>query len=176
MLAKWFVKHDFLSEENCDQLIDESKNFLEKATVMDSNTDIRNSQVRWYNKDNKITTYVKKEIIKMAKDLYKFPISKIAPLQYTLYDKNMFYDWHGDSTDNPYDLHLDRDISATVLLNNPSEYEGGFFQFNTPRDVCSIQLLKGSIVVFPSLLTHRVTRVSKGTRHSLVAWGTRPFI
>ena len=68
----------------------------------------------------------------------------------------------------------------TVSLSDPEEYEGGRLQFcfredfepgAEPRYVeCTEILPKGSIVVFPSNTWHRVTPVTKGTRHSLVLW------
>ena len=33
---------------------------------------------------------------------------------------------------------------------------------------------KGTIIVFPSVLLHTVTPVTKGTRHSLVQWFSGP--
>ena len=173
MISKHFLYHNFLSENDCDQIINESQNSLEKATVMDNNSDVRNSKISWYNNDTKITNYIKQEIRKIAKDLYRFHINTIAPLQYTFYDKNMFYNWHVDSTDDFTQPHLDRDLSASILLNHPDEYIGGALELANPIKNKIINLKKGSIVVFPSLIIHRVKKVEIGTRHSLVAWGSR---
>ena len=57
-----------------------------------------------------------------------------------------------------------------------TEYEGGDFEIsvNTPTNntIHKVEALqkKGSIVVFPSFVWHRVTPVTKGTRYSLVSW------
>lgn len=104
--------------------------------------------------------------------------------QFTEYKVGQFYDWHCDSYHEPYNLpdepHRDkkiRKLSMTLSLTDPSEYEGGDLEFdfrNTdegsqPR-ICEEIRKKGSIVVFPSFVWHRVTPVTKGTRHSLVCW------
>ena len=45
------------------------------------------------------------------------------------------------------------------------------------RYKCKEILPKGSLVVFPSFVYHRVCPVVKGTRYSLVVWNTgKPFV
>ena len=109
--------------------------------------------------------------------------------QFTKYDTGQFYDWHSDGHPTPYkSLENDnmkgkiRKLSVTVSLNDPNEYEGGNleFDFRNGKDyqdedknsirTCTEIRPKGSIVVFPSFVWHRVTPVTKGTRYSLVMW------
>jgi len=105
--------------------------------------------------------------------------------QFTKYKLDQFYDWHCDSWNKPYDKPDDpnshgkiRKLSATVSLSDETEYEGGDFEFdfrsvedgsNQPQ-VCKEIKPKGSIVVFPSFVWHRVNPVTSGTRYSLVMW------
>ena len=59
-----------------------------------------------------------------------------------------------------------------------NSYEGGDLEFdmrNNGDSTSNIQRPeivrnKGTIVVFPSFVWHRVTPVTKGTRYSLVVW------
>jgi len=100
--------------------------------------------------------------------------------QFTKYKINQFYDWHID-TFKPQN-NRQRKISMTCQLTDGSEYEGGELQFDfrdySPnlRDesnhLVTIEeiLPKGTVVVFPSFLWHRVQPVTKGTRYSLVMW------
>jgi PKHD-type hydroxylase len=109
--------------------------------------------------------------------------------QFTKYKLNQFYDWHCDSWEKPYNNPNNpnthgkiRKLSVTCQLTDGSEYEGGELQFDFRnydpymRDedkhvVTSKEILpKGSIVVFPSFVWHRVQPVTKGTRYSLVIW------
>ena len=71
----------------------------------------------------------------------------------------------------------------TLCLNDATEYEGGEFEFDfkdktkTDPIVCEQIKKKGSIIVFPSFVWHRVKPVTKGTRYSLVAWNLgKPFV
>ena len=104
--------------------------------------------------------------------------------QFTEYKKGQFYDWHCDSYIEPYNQPEDhnthgklRKLSMTISLSDSSEYEGGDLEFDfrdtdkgsQPR-VCEEIRAKGSVIVFPSFVWHRVTPVTEGTRHSLVCW------
>tara|TARA_R110000824_G_scaffold25843_1_gene89655 strand:- start:4482 stop:5075 length:594 start_codon:yes stop_codon:yes gene_type:complete len=109
--------------------------------------------------------------------------------QFTKYSKNQFYDWHIDSWDHPYDMldnpnkhNKNRKLSVTVSLSDASDYQGGDLEFDCGNIKkkrimkCKEIKQKGSIVVFPSFVWHRVRPVKKGTRYSLVMWNLgHPF-
>jgi PKHD-type hydroxylase len=68
-----------------------------------------------------------------------------------------------------------RKISVVIQLSDPTEYEGGELQVmngEEPYRVCNKE--KGSLIMFPSFLLHRVTPVTKGCRRSLVLWISGP--
>tara|TARA_R100000005_G_scaffold61929_1_gene31891 strand:+ start:34 stop:663 length:630 start_codon:yes stop_codon:yes gene_type:complete len=106
--------------------------------------------------------------------------------QFTKYDKGQYYDWHCDSWDRPYVREANdpsngkiRKLSVTVSLSDPKDYKGGELEFDfrnkdpdkKPNIVkCKEILPKGSLVVFPSFVWHRVCPVKKGSRYSLVIW------
>ena len=106
--------------------------------------------------------------------------------QFTKYDKGQYYDWHCDSWDRPYVREANdpsngkiRKLSVTISLSDPKDYKGGELEFDfrnkdpdkKPNIVkCKEILPKGSLVVFPSFVWHRVCPVKKGSRYSLVIW------
>ena len=107
--------------------------------------------------------------------------------QFTKYQKGQYYDWHCDSWDRPYTREYANDpshgkirkLSVTVTLSDPKDYKGGELEFdfrqNDPdkkRQIrkCKEILPKGSLVVFPSFVWHRVCPVTRGERNSLVIW------
>jgi PKHD-type hydroxylase len=68
-----------------------------------------------------------------------------------------------------------RKISMTLLLNDPSEFEGGDLEL-TWLQVNLQNLNKDTLLCFASFLNHRVNPVTKGMRQSLVCWfGGKPF-
>ena len=62
-----------------------------------------------------------------------------------------------------------------VQLTDPSEYEGGNLelQWHEPPGFENLRK-RGTIIVFPSFLKHRVTPVTRGIRHSMVSWMEGP--
>jgi len=97
------------------------------------------------------------------------------PAQFTEYPKGGFYDWHMDA-----EVHCQfeppvRKISMTILLSPDNEFEGGDLEFMTEGNKPP-QLLQGQAIFFCSLLRHRVNKIKKGVRRSLVMWfGGPPF-
>ena len=106
--------------------------------------------------------------------------------QFTKYKKGQYYDWHCDSWDRPYHKPEEpnshgkqRKLSVTLSLSDDKDYKGGELEFdfrNTDPDkkphthVLKEIRSKGSLVVFPSDVWHRVKQVKSGIRHSLVIW------
>ena len=94
--------------------------------------------------------------------------------QFTEYPVGGFYDWHMDCDVNmQHEPHV-RKISMTLLLNDPSEFEGGDLELMAPGKFA--ELKQGHAIVFASFLNHRVNAVKRGVRQSLVVWfGGKPF-
>lgn len=81
------------------------------------------------------------------------------------------YDWHMDAAAPQNGVQ--RKLSCVILLNDPSEFEGGILQFKGMEDQ-NVLDQQGSIIVFPSFIEHRVTPVTKGVRYTAVAWAEGP--
>ena len=106
--------------------------------------------------------------------------------QFTKYNKGQYYDWHCDSWEHTYNKPNDRNshgkvrkLSVTLSLSDEKDYKGGELEFdfrNMDPDkkrntmVCKEIRPKGSMVIFPSFVWHRVKPVTKGSRYSLVIW------
>ena len=68
-----------------------------------------------------------------------------------------------------------RKISMTLLLNDPSEFEGGDLELIEDKNKAET-LKQGHAIIFASFLNHRVNPVRRGVRQSLVVWfGGKPF-
>jgi len=92
-------------------------------------------------------------------------------LQLTRYSKGDFFDWHLDFGAGEISA---RKLSITVQLSDPDDYEGGDLQFMINKEIVNAPREKGTIVVFPSFIMHRVTPIIKGTRQSIVGWVSGP--
>ncbi len=94
--------------------------------------------------------------------------------QFTEYPEGGFYDWHMDCDVNMKHEPPVRKISMTLLLNDPSEFEGGDLELMAPGKFAKLK--QGHAITFASFLNHRVNPVKRGVRQSLVVWfGGKPF-
>ena len=161
---------------------------LKKEEVLDLKRK-RNSDLVWLSEPwiyKEIHPYVHKA---NAMAGWNFEWSRSESCQFTKYKLNQYYDWHNDPWDKPYqrkkgdpDNGKVRKLSMTCQLTDGSEYTGGELEFDfrnydphmrdESKHVRSVPeiLPKGSMVVFPSHLWHRVKPVTRGTRYSLVVW------
>tara|TARA_R110001592_G_scaffold332197_2_gene615439 strand:+ start:3458 stop:4090 length:633 start_codon:yes stop_codon:yes gene_type:complete len=133
----------------------------------------RKSSLKWITPfDSNLWLYEKlMDLIQTANiAMWNFDLHSVRDnIQYTEYrgEEKGFYDWHLDIGSNQLST---RKISITVQLSDPSEYEGGNLELKPGEDAHHPSKTKGTVVVFPSYLLHRVTPVTKGLRKSLVLW------
>ncbi len=97
--------------------------------------------------------------------------AKIAAPYYARYQPGMAYGDHvDDAIMGPAQGRYRSDVSVTVFLNTPEEYDGGELVIRTSFGSQSIKLAAGQAVVYPSSSLHQVTEVSRGTRLVAVSW------
>ena len=95
----------------------------------------------------------------------------IHSLLFSQYQADMSYDTHVDNALMRGDSGLCRsDISFTLFLNSPDEYEGGELTIEGVQSEQSYKLDIGSAIFYPSTTLHRVNPVTKGTRLVVVGW------
>jgi len=100
---------------------------------------------------------------------WDFTITGQQAPQFTQYGLNEYYEFHEDGPRLEDDM---RKLSLVINISNPNQYKGGDFEF-TGGPLTEISK-RGSVLVFPSDTTHRVTPVTYGKRYSLVNWFTGP--
>ncbi|MFT3931382.1 MAG: Fe2+-dependent dioxygenase [Spongiibacteraceae bacterium] len=62
------------------------------------------------------------------------------------------------------------DLSATIFLCEPDEYDGGELEIEGPFGVQAVKLDAGDMVLYPSSSLHRVTPVTRGARVCSFFW------
>jgi PKHD-type hydroxylase len=62
------------------------------------------------------------------------------------------------------------DISATLFLTAPEDYDGGELLVEDSFGVHSVKLPAGDMVIYPATSLHRVTEVTRGARVSSFFW------
>ena len=192
----WFK--DAIPHHVCDDIVRHAKSIQDQMAVTGgySNKKLnkkevqdlkkkRDSDIVWLN-ERWIYNAIHPYIHQANKDAnWNFEWSFSESCQFTKYKKGQYYDWHCDSWDKPYDSPntsshgKQRKLSVTLSLSDDKDYSGGELEFdmrNTdPDKKANTHVLKeirskGSLVVFPSDVWHRVKPVKSGIRHSLVIW------
>jgi PKHD-type hydroxylase len=98
---------------------------------------------------------------------------KVSPPLFNKYQDGGFYGTHIDSAirqipNTPHRLRTD--LSATLFLSEPDEYEGGELVIEDIYGTYTVKLPAGDIVIYESGSLHRVTPVTKGARIASFMW------
>ena len=181
------INHHYLftplfSKEECDKIIEIGDSLGKQSATVRSKREvdesIRNSKISWIHHSNE-TDWIYKWIWNSVQNTnhWKMDIRGFHDsLQYTTYDSKdgvSKYDWH---TDTGIDMNH-RKISLSVQLSEPDDYSGGVFELERGGRLERMEHLeKGSAIMFPSILRHRVLPVMNGVRKSLVVWIAGPHI
>ena len=186
----------FFSNEVCDKIISLAKTKKTKKGSVNTGLEkpvkhlkTRNSNIVWLDEKwiyDLISPKIQQANINAC---WNHQFDFIESAQFTIYNKNQFYDWHIDAFPEPYKNKNEnlngkiRKLSCTLQLSNEFEYSGGELEFSdgNPKKqetiIAKEALKKGTLIVFPSYVYHRVKPVIKGTRKSLVLWSVgHPFI
>ena len=98
---------------------------------------------------------------------------RVYPPMFNRYEGGMAF---GDHIDNAVRMlrggaeKLRTDLSATLVLSEPGEYDGGELLVREASGVRPFKLAAGSLVLYPSSSVHRVTPVTRGTRLACFFW------
>ena len=161
------------------------------------NKDKRNSQNAWIPTTHWVGGFVWHYIERANREnfLYDLRCIDAESMQFTKYSEGQFYGWHNDAgLANQYkpvsignrleglaqdflneNIELVRKLSFVVQLSDADDYEGGNLQlldesgksYFAPRK-------RGTVILFDSRTQHRVLKVTKGVRKSLVGWTVGP--
>lgn len=162
---------NFLTPLECDQIIKEFNNSLVSGSVVGPSKNSRKSLVRFIEIDS-----IHEKILNTINNLVSlknFYIEKNEDIQFTKYREGDYFDWHTDTSYDSDDISekiKNRTYSAVIQLNE--EYEGGDFLYEDTKtkEVIVLKRKRGSIFLFNSSIRHRVDKVTKGIRYSLVIW------
>jgi len=161
------VVENFLTDEECDYILNKYKNELKlsEAQVTNGNYKSRKSSVGWIDNLNDVNERLT-DLLKKSYNINGMEVTGLGLFQFTEYKVGEYFDWH---TDRIGEIYRDRFVSTVILLND--NYSGGVLEI---LDINGNQIPTnqkvGNLYIFDSGLRHRVTPVETGTRYSLVNW------
>jgi len=97
----------------------------------------------------------------------------VYPPMFNRYGEGMKFGAHVDGSVriSPHDgRKLRTDVSATLFLTNPDDYDGGELMIDDTYGRHSIKLSAGDMVVYPATSLHQVAPITRGTRTSCFFW------
>ena len=161
-------------------------------TEGEQNAKIRQNIIKWIKpqmqggseRDNMIWQTVDSVCNQVAREYFGFDtwVGGTEPIQYTEYNYNEeseikdHYGWHMDSTIKT-PMVFDRKISFSLQLTSDDEYTGCDLELGNNfmnDEIKSAMRERGTLILFPSFLAHRVTPITGGTRKALVGWCRGP--
>ena len=98
---------------------------------------------------------------------------KIVPPLFNRYAGGQSYGSHIDGGIRPVAGSTERvrtDLSATLFLSDPADYDGGELMIEDVAAQHSIKLPAGDLVLYPSTSVHRVMPVTRGVRLASFFW------
>jgi PKHD-type hydroxylase len=98
---------------------------------------------------------------------------RIYPPRFNRYADGGSYGFHSDSAllhVGGSSIVVRSDLSATLFLSEPDEYDGGELEIETVSDVQAIKLAAGDMILYPSGALHRVLPVTRGARIACFFW------
>lgn len=100
------------------------------------------------------------------------PFRVLQPL-FNRYDVGMKFDAHVDGairTVPGAGIRMRADVSSTLFLTPPEDYDGGELVIEDTYGSHRIKLPAGDMVIYPSTSLHHVTEITRGSRWSSFFW------
>lgn len=100
------------------------------------------------------------------------PLRSVPPL-FSTYSGGEHYGFHVDGAVRqlPFNqLSLRTDVSSTLFLSEPEEYDGGELEVQDTYGIHEVKLPAGDLILYPSSSLHQVTPVTRGERVCSVFW------
>ena len=99
--------------------------------------------------------------------------NRVYPPMFNRYGEGMTFGAHVDGgvrLDPRTGAKLRTDISATLFLSPPEDYDGGELEIADTYGAHSVKLAAGDLVLYPASSRHQVTPVTRGERLACFFW------
>lgn len=98
----------------------------------------------------------------------------ICPPMFNRYETGMTYGAHVDNSvqiiPGSNGQMMRADLSATLFLSEPEEYDGGDLELETNAGTEQVRLPAGDLIIYPTTMIHSVAVVTRGVRLASFFW------
>jgi PKHD-type hydroxylase len=98
---------------------------------------------------------------------------RVFPPLFNRYEPGMTFGAHVDNAIRQVagsPLRVRTDLSATLFLSAPEEYDGGELVVDDTYGAHSVKLPAGDMILYPATSLHRVQPVTRGVRLASIFW------
>ena len=163
-----FVKENVISSKVCDEIIDFGKNNVVKGINKYPSLFQISFKTCLLPTDHVIHSTLQ-DVWLEASIFIGTTVDFVEPYELKQYGTSDFFGKHTDNY-NSLSKDIDRKITMSIQLSDDEDYVGGDLLILNQKS----SRKKGSIIAFPSLLTHQVNPILKGERWSLISWAWGP--
>lgn len=185
--------------ENFDPYLQDSK--VGEGNYGTIDKDKRNAKNAWVPTSHWISGFIWHYVQRANRENFLYDLIGVdgESLQYTVYGEGEYYGWHNDQGLSTFyqpitsaskdrmdggklasdfvntNCEYVRKLSFSLLLSDPDTYEGGNLQLldETGKSYIAPRQ-RGVLILFDSRTQHRVQKVTKGVRKSIVGWVVGP--
>ena len=169
-----------LTPAECDALVTlcQSARMQDAGLVRQTAHTIRRAELVWLD-DLPQASWVMDRIVRLVadanRDAFQFDLAEFAEspqvARYTA-ERAGHFDWHSDIGAGPQAAK--RKLTIVVQLSDPTAYDNAVLEIRPDANIIQAPRDKGTAILFPSFVLHRVTPVTRGTRWSLTLWSHGP--
>ena len=97
---------------------------------------------------------------------------RVFPPLFNRYDEGMAFGAHVDNSIRfaPGGVRVRTDVSCTLFLTAPQDYDGGELVVEDTYGEQSVKLEAGDLIVYPATSLHRVEAITRGSRWAAFFW------
>jgi PKHD-type hydroxylase len=96
---------------------------------------------------------------------------RVFPPLFNRYDEGMAFDTHVDNAIRfAGPVRFRTDVSATLFLTDPDDYEGGELIVEDAYGEHAVKLPAGDLILYPATSLHRVAPITRGSRWASFFW------
>jgi len=96
---------------------------------------------------------------------------RVFPPLFNRYDEGMAFDTHVDNSIRfAGSVRFRTDVSATLFLTDPGDYDGGELIVEDAYGEHAVKLPAGDMILYPASSLHRVSPITRGSRWASFFW------
>jgi len=131
----------------------------------------RNNEVAWDTPEGKTASELTVKALRRHPQFFNAALpASMSPPMMNRYAPGMEYGDHCDAAILGGGTPMRADLSATVFVSDPTDYDGGELITDLIPGGHATKLAAGDLILYPSTSVHRVTPVTRGERIAMVFW------